>query len=73
MYVIKLPANRFKTVAAEPQFAEYIGVADIDGVCFPTNAYPKLFASKEAAEKYRTSRQCIYLNESTVEEYDARR
>ena len=70
-YVIILPANRFKTVAVEPQFAKYIGVSSIDGVPFPTNAYPFKFRTKEEAEKYRTSRSCIYLDNSTVEEYNA--
>ena len=70
-YVIKLPANRFETLQLEPEFAQYIGISSLDGVRFPTNAFPFIFNTKEDAERYmKASATCIYMRESIVEEFE---
>ena len=69
MFVIKLVPNRFKILSAESEYAQYIGVSNMDGVAFPTNAYPKLFTDKESAEKFMKTLYSLYADGATIEEY----
>lgn len=69
-YVIRLADNKFEILAAEPVPAKYIGVCGIDGIVFPTNAYPKLFNDKKEAEKFLSSLIPLYADGASVEEYN---
>ncbi len=71
-YVIKLETDRFETLQMEPEFAQYIGISSLDGVRFPTNAFPFVFNDKESAEKYLSKNiSCRLLKTATVGEFNA--